>query len=66
MNEDGCMSLEAIRPATCEVIATYEETPASQLPGIVDRAHKAFLSWAAYGLRAARNGDASSRRVAAR
>lgn len=39
------MSIEAIRPATGQVIGTYDETPASQLPGIVVRAHEAFLSW---------------------
>lgn len=43
------MSIEAIQPATGRVIATYDETPASQLPGIVAHAHEAFLSWRCTG-----------------
>ncbi|MDN8618082.1 NAD-dependent succinate-semialdehyde dehydrogenase [Variovorax ginsengisoli] len=39
------MTIESINPATGKPIARYELTPASALPGIVERAHAAFLQW---------------------
>ena len=39
------MTIESINPATGRTIARYELTPASALPGIVERAHAAFLDW---------------------
>jgi succinate-semialdehyde dehydrogenase/glutarate-semialdehyde dehydrogenase len=39
------MTIHAINPATGQVIATYEQLPASALPGIVGLAHRAFLAW---------------------
>lgn len=39
------MTIESINPATGQAIARYELTPACALPGIVERAHAAFLDW---------------------
>jgi succinate-semialdehyde dehydrogenase/glutarate-semialdehyde dehydrogenase len=39
------MTIESVNPATGRPIAKYEPTPASALPGIVERAHAAFLDW---------------------
>jgi succinate-semialdehyde dehydrogenase / glutarate-semialdehyde dehydrogenase len=39
------MTIETINPATGKILGSYEETPASALPGIVARAHEAYLSW---------------------
>ncbi|MBK6004796.1 NAD-dependent succinate-semialdehyde dehydrogenase [Ramlibacter ginsenosidimutans] len=49
------MTIESVNPATGRAIASYELTPASALPGIVERAHAAFLGWrrAAFADRAA-------------
>ena len=41
----GPMTIESVNPATGQAIARYEPTPASALPGIVERAHAAFLDW---------------------
>jgi succinate-semialdehyde dehydrogenase/glutarate-semialdehyde dehydrogenase len=39
------MTIESVNPATGQAIAPFELTPASALPGIVERAHAAFLEW---------------------
>jgi succinate-semialdehyde dehydrogenase/glutarate-semialdehyde dehydrogenase len=39
------MTIESVNPATGRTIAPYEPTPAFALPGIVERAHAAFLDW---------------------
>lgn len=39
------MTIESVNPATGEAIAPFELTPACELPGIVERAHAAFLDW---------------------
>lgn len=46
------MSIQSINPATGEQIGRYELTPASALPGIVERAHAAFLDWRRAGFAA--------------
>lgn len=43
------MTIESINPATGQAIARYESTPATALPGIVERAHQAFLDWSRLG-----------------
>jgi succinate-semialdehyde dehydrogenase/glutarate-semialdehyde dehydrogenase len=45
IGHDGFMTIEAINPATGQVIGSYDATPASALSGIVARAHQAFQSW---------------------
>jgi succinate-semialdehyde dehydrogenase/glutarate-semialdehyde dehydrogenase len=39
------MTIQAINPATGEVVARYEETPSAQLAGIVEQVHAAFTDW---------------------
>jgi acyl-CoA reductase-like NAD-dependent aldehyde dehydrogenase len=39
------MSIEAVNPATGEVVATYDEMTAQAVAGIVDSAHAAFSEW---------------------
>ncbi|HEY1328392.1 MAG TPA: NAD-dependent succinate-semialdehyde dehydrogenase [Casimicrobiaceae bacterium] len=39
------MTIEAIDPATGEVIGRYDETPPGDIDGIVRAAHAAFLDW---------------------
>lgn len=43
------MTIESINPATGQAIARYEPPPGSALPGIVERAHAAFLDWSRLG-----------------
>jgi succinate-semialdehyde dehydrogenase/glutarate-semialdehyde dehydrogenase len=38
-------TVQSINPATGTLNATYDLTPATELPGIVENAHKAFLQW---------------------
>jgi len=39
------MTIQAINPATDEVVATYEETKPEEVSRIVGTAHEAFLAW---------------------
>ncbi len=39
------MPIEVVDPATGRTLRTVEETPAGELDGIVERAHRAFLEW---------------------
>lgn len=39
------MIIQAINPATGELVASYEEMTASAVSGIIDDVHSAFLSW---------------------
>jgi succinate-semialdehyde dehydrogenase/glutarate-semialdehyde dehydrogenase len=50
------MALSTFNPATGEVVATYEETAASEVGKIIEDAHAAFLEWrkTAFSDRAAR------------
>ncbi|HKY59498.1 MAG TPA: NAD-dependent succinate-semialdehyde dehydrogenase [Gemmatimonadota bacterium] len=39
------MPIEVVNPATGKTIRTVEETPADEIEGIVERAHRAFEAW---------------------
>jgi succinate-semialdehyde dehydrogenase/glutarate-semialdehyde dehydrogenase len=38
-------AIEAVDPATGQLIARYDETPPEQVAAILDKAHEAFLAW---------------------